>query len=114
FDVYAKVIFLNASALESARILLNSATTEFPSGLENSSGELGHNVMDHIMAGGATATLPWARDRREVGNRPDAIDVPRFRNVRTKHPDFLRGYGFEGRAERPGWQRGGDLPGFGA
>lgn len=114
FDVNAKVIFLNASAMESTRILLNSATSEFPNGLGNSSGELGHNLMDHIMGGGATATLPWAKDRREIGNRPDAIYVPRFRNIKTKHPDFLRGYGFEGRAERPGWSRGAETPGFGA
>ena len=114
FDVNAKVIFLNASAMESTRILLNSATSEFPNGLGNSSGELGHNLMDHIMAGGATGTLPWARDRREIGNRPDAIYVPRFRNVKTKHPDFLRGYGFEGRAERAGWDRGSEMPSFGA
>jgi choline dehydrogenase-like flavoprotein len=114
FDVHARVIFLNASALESARILLNSATDAFPTGLGNSSGELGHNVMDHIMGGGATATLPWAKDRREIGNRPDAIYVPRFRNLKTKHPDFLRGYGFEGRAERAGWDRGAEMPGFGA
>jgi choline dehydrogenase-like flavoprotein len=114
FDVKARVIFLCASALESTRILLNSATAEFPTGLGNSSGELGHNLMDHIMDGGATGTLPWAKDRREVGRRPDAIYVPRFRNVKTKHPDFLRGYGFEGRADRAGWERGGDMPGFGA
>ncbi len=114
FDVKAKVVFLCASALESTRILLNSATAEFPAGLGNSSGELGHNLMDHIMDGGATGTLPWAKDRMEVGRRPDAIYVPRFRNVKTKHPDFLRGYGFEGRAERAGWERGGDMPGFGA
>jgi choline dehydrogenase-like flavoprotein len=114
FDVNAKVIFLCASALESTRILLNSATSEFPAGLGNSSGELGHNLMDHIMGGGASATLPWANDRREIGNRPDAVYVPRFRNVKTKHPDFLRGYGFEGRAERAGWQRGTETPGFGA
>jgi choline dehydrogenase-like flavoprotein len=114
FDVSAKVIFLCASALESTRILLNSATSEFPTGLGNSSGELGHNLMDHIMGGGASATLPWAKDRREVGNRPDAIYVPRFRNVKAKHPDFLRGYGFEGRAERAGWSRGAEMPGFGA
>ncbi|MBC7791127.1 MAG: GMC family oxidoreductase, partial [Anaerolineae bacterium] len=114
FDVKAKVIFLCASALESTRILLNSATAEFPTGLGNSSGELGHNLMDHIMDGGATGTLPWAKDRMEVGRRPDAIYVPRFRNVKTKHPDFLRGYGFEGRAERAGWERGAETPGFGA
>jgi len=114
FDVNAKVIFLCASALESTRILLNSATAEFPTGLGNSSGELGHNLMDHIMGGGATGTLPWAKDRKEVGRRPDAIYVPRFRNVKTKHPDFQRGYGFEGRAEREGWRRGMTMPGFGA
>jgi choline dehydrogenase-like flavoprotein len=114
FDVNAKVIFLCASALESTRVLLNSATEEFPAGLGNSSGELGHNLMDHIMGGGASGTLPWAKDRREIGDRPDAIYVPRFRNVKTKHPDFLRGYGYEGRAERAGWSRGADMPGFGA
>jgi choline dehydrogenase-like flavoprotein len=113
-DVKAKVVFLCASALESTRILLNSATAEFPTGLGNSSGELGHNVMDHIMDGGATGTLPFAMDRREIGNRPDAIYVPRFRNIKTKHPNFLRGYGFEGRAYRPGWERGSEMPGFGA
>jgi choline dehydrogenase-like flavoprotein len=113
FDVNAKVIFLNASAMESTRILLNSATAEFPNGLGSSSGELGHNLMDHIMDGGATGTLPFAMDRRELGNRPDAIYVPRFRNVKTKHPDFLRGYGFEGRAYRPDWERGTEMPGFG-
>jgi choline dehydrogenase-like flavoprotein len=114
FDVKGKLVFLCASALESTRILLNSATDEFSTGLGNSSGSLGHNAMDHIMGGGATGTLPWAKDRREVGNRPDAIYVPRFRNVKTKHPSFLRGYGYEGRAERAGWERGAETAGFGA
>ncbi|MDQ6870719.1 MAG: GMC family oxidoreductase [Gemmatimonadota bacterium] len=114
FDVNAKVIFLNASAMESTRILLNSATPEYPKGLGSSSGELGHNLMDHIMDGGATGTLPFATDRREIGNRPDAIYVPRFRNIKTKQPNFLRGYGFEGRAYRPAWERGSEMPGFGA
>ncbi|MGZ3468327.1 MAG: GMC oxidoreductase [Gemmatimonadaceae bacterium] len=114
FEVNAKVIFLNASALESTRILLNSGTNEFPGGLGSSSGELGHNLMDHIMDGGAVGTLPFAMDKREVGRRPDAIYVPRFRNVKTRHPDFLRGYGFEGRAYRPDWDRGTEMPGFGA
>ena len=68
FDVNAKVIFLNASAMESTRILLNSATSEFPGGLGSSSGELGHNLMDHIMDGGASGTLPFALDKREIGN----------------------------------------------
>ena len=114
FEVKAKVVFLCAAALESTRILLNSLSPEFPTGLGNSSGELGHNLMDHIMGGGATGELPWAKDRMEVGRRPDAIYVPRFRNVKSKHPDFQRGYGFEGRAERAGWERGASMSGFGA
>jgi len=110
----AKVVFLCASSLESARILLNSSTTEFPNGLANSSGELGHNVMDHVKAGGASAYIPGYEDRLEVGRRPNGIYMPRFRNVKTKHPDFIRGYGFQGGAHREGWARGVAQTGFGA
>jgi len=110
----ARVIFLCASALESTRILLNSATPRFPTGLANSSGELGRNVMDHCMGGGARGTIPGMADRTVHGRRPNGIYVPRFRNVATAHPDFLRGYGFQGGADREGWTRGESLPGFGA
>jgi choline dehydrogenase-like flavoprotein len=102
----AKVVFLCASALESARILLNSATPEFSSGLANSSGELGHNVMDHIMAAGAQAIIPGNEDHIEVGRRPNGIYIPRFRNVKTRQAAFLRGYGYEGAGFREGWERG--------
>jgi len=109
----AKVIFLNASTLESVRILLNSSTTEFPNGLANSSGELGHNLMDHIKAGGATGTIPGNEDKNVYGRRPNGVYVPRFRNVNTKHSDFIRGYGFQGGARREGWERGILQAGFG-
>jgi choline dehydrogenase-like flavoprotein len=109
-----RVVFLCASALESARILLNSSTRSFPTGLANSSGELGRNLMDHLMGGGAHGTIPGMEDRDVFGRRPNGIYVPRFRNVRAKHPDFLRGYGFQGGAGRRGWDRGADEPGFGA
>jgi glucoside 3-dehydrogenase (cytochrome c) catalytic subunit len=111
----ARVVFLCASALESARILLNSATPEFPSGLANSSGELGHNLMDHIMGGGAAGKIDAPPDRMPVGRRPNGIYLPRFRNLpgRPKSP-FLRGYAYQGGGWREGWGRGTDLPGFGA
>lgn len=109
----AKVVFLCASALESVRILLNSSTAEFPSGLANSSGELGHNLMDHVMAAGAEATIPGNEDRIELGRRPNGIYIPRFRNVKTKHNGFLRGYGYEGAGYRQGWERGIMQAGFG-
>lgn len=109
-----RIIFLAASALESARILLNSTTSEFPDGLANSSGALGHFLMDHTMGGGARATFTGWEDHHYTGRRPNGIYVPRFRNVNTAHPEFLRGYGFQGGASRGGWQRGIETGGFGA
>ncbi len=109
----AKVIFLCASTLESTRILLNSSTADFPNGLSNSSGELGHNLMDHVKAGGASGYIPGFENVMEVGRRPNGIYIPRFRNVKRKHGDFIRGYGFQGGAHREGWGRGITQPGFG-
>jgi choline dehydrogenase-like flavoprotein len=109
----AKVIFLCASALESVRILFNSATPEFSTGLANSSGELGHNLMDHVKGGGANGIIPGNENRVEAGRRPNGIYVPRFRNLKTNEREFIRGYGYEGGAERDGWERGILDAGFG-
>jgi choline dehydrogenase-like flavoprotein len=109
----AKVVFLCASALESVRILFNSSTPEFSTGLANSSGELGHNLMDHVKAGGADGIIPGNDDRIVLGRRPNGIYVPRFRNVKTRQPEFLRGYGFQGEGYREGWERGVAQTGFG-
>lgn len=112
-EFQARVIFLCASTLESTRLLLNSKSPRFPNGLANSSGALGKNLMDHVMGGGARGTIPGLEDRDVHGHRPNGIYVPRFRNVGRAHPDFLRGYGFQGGGGRDGWRRGEHLPGFG-
>jgi choline dehydrogenase-like flavoprotein len=109
----ARIFFVCASTLESTRILLNSATAEFPNGLCNSSGELGHNLMDHHMGAGASGTMPGHEDKMPFGNRPNGIYVPRFRNVKTKQKEFVRGYGYQGGGSREGWSRGMTTPGFG-
>jgi choline dehydrogenase-like flavoprotein len=109
----ARVVFLCASALESARILLNSATSRFPDGLANSSGQVGRNIMDHIKWGGASGTFDEWSDARTIGQRPNGIYVPRFRNIATRHPDFIRGYGFQGGAGRAGWEASARAPGIG-
>ena len=109
----ARVVFLCASALESARILLNSRTPRFPTVLANSSDQVGRNIMDHIKWGGASGTFDEWSDRRAIGARPNGIYVPRFRNVSTRHPDFIRGYGFQGGASRAGWQNAVRAPGIG-
>jgi len=99
-EVRGKAVILCAQALESTRILLNSSTREYPNGLANSSGVLGHHLMDHVAGGGASGTfddfavLPSANPPQ----RPNSIYVIRFRNTPTsgKHPHFLRGYAFQG------------------
>jgi choline dehydrogenase-like flavoprotein len=96
----ARVVFLCASAIESARLLLNSATPEFDTGLANSSDQVGRNIMDHIKQAGASGRFDGWADRKVLGSRPNGIYVPRFRNIGTTHPDFIRGYGFQGGASR--------------
>jgi choline dehydrogenase-like flavoprotein len=110
----ARVFFICASTLESARILLNSTSPDFPNGLANSSGELGHNLMDHHMGAGASGTMPGHEDKMPFGNRPNGIYIPRFRNVKTKQKDFIRGYGYQGSGSRDGWSRGMNMVGLGA
>ena len=109
-----RLVFMCASALESVRILLNSTSARWPDGLANSSGQLGRNLMDHTMGGGANGFIRGMDDKWTFGRRPNGIYLPRFRNVTDQHPDFLRGYAYQGGASRAGWSRGNDMPGFGA
>jgi choline dehydrogenase-like flavoprotein len=110
---HARVVFLCASALESARLLLHSTSPTFPDGLANASGQVGRNVMDHIKGAGASGEIEGWTDKHVVGNRPNGIYVPRFRNVGTKTPDFIRGYGFQGGADRQDWRARLSAPGVG-
>ncbi len=109
----ARLVFLCASTIESVRLLLNSKSTAFPEGLGNSSGLLGRYVMDHHYGSGASGDMPGFLDKRTIGSRPNGIYIARFRNVKTAHPEFLRGYGMQGGSGRSGWGRGGGMPGFG-
>jgi choline dehydrogenase-like flavoprotein len=116
-EVQAKVVVLCAQALESARILLNSATEQAPNGLANGSGALGHYLMDHLwVAGGATGEFPelarYDKPSASAPDRPTGTYLIRFRNPKNGAQDkrFLRGFGYQG---------GGDVgfrwnaPGFG-
>jgi choline dehydrogenase-like flavoprotein len=114
-EVTARMVILCASTLESTRIMLNSRSTRHPNGIANTSGVLGHYLMDHIMGGGASGTLPMLRGVADTrGNRPNGIYIPRFRNIESKHPGFLRGYGFQGTSQEVLWGHAFGLPGFGA
>jgi choline dehydrogenase-like flavoprotein len=114
-EFYGRVIFLCASTLASTQILLNSSTPRFATGLANSSGALGHYLMDHPYQAGAVGEIEGFQDKYYSGNRPNGIYIPRYRNLdkKTRHPDYLRGFGCQGGARRLGWDRGLNEPGFG-
>lgn len=113
-EYFAKIIFLNASTLGSTWIMLNSKSTRFPNGLGNTSGTLGKYLMDHHFKVSSRAEFEGFEDKYHYGYRPNGIYVPRFRNLKEKHPDFIRGYGMQGGANRLGWGYGNRKLGFGA
>jgi len=100
YSFKAKLIFLCASAFNSTWIMMNSATSIWPEGLGSSSGELGHNVMDHHFRLGASGKTAAFNDRYQYGRRPTGIYIPRFRNIYDDKRDYVRGFGYQGGAGR--------------
>jgi choline dehydrogenase-like flavoprotein len=116
-EFYAEVVFLCASALNTAWIMLNSTSSRFPNGFGNGSDQLGRNVMDHHFRVGARAVVDEFSDKYYSGRRPNGIYVPRFRNLgdaATARKDYIRGFGYQGGGGRPGWDRDLTGEGFGA
>lgn len=105
YDYFSKIVFVNASALNSTWILMNSATDVWPGGLGSSSGELGHNVMDHHFRVGAGGKAEGYDDKYIYGKRPNGIYIVRYRNLFGEKRDYLRGFGYQGSASRQGWGR---------
>lgn len=111
---FARVIFLCASTLGTTQILLNSKSEEFQHGFANSSGTLGHYLMDHLYATGASGDYPGFEDQYYVGRRATGIYIPRFKNIRNLEEKYVRGFGWQGGAFREGWNDRINKPGFGA
>ena len=115
-DFRARVVVLGAGCLDTTRILLNSKSSRYPTGLGNSSDALGRYLSEHLMGIRGSGFIPT-----RIGTEPTIDDarpvgpyVPRFRNVTDKHPDFIRGYHFQGgggAGEYPGFAS--TIPGFG-
>jgi len=100
YEFKAKIVFLCASAFNSTWVLMNSATDIWPEGLGSSSGELGHNVMDHHFRCGASGKVEGYSDKYLFGRRPTGVYVPRFRNIYEDKRDYVRGFGYQGGASR--------------
>ena len=99
----SKIVFLNAGTLNTAWILMNSATDVWPDGLGSSSGELGHNLMDHHLGTGAGGRVEGYEDKYYFGRRANGIYIPRYRNVGNDKRDYVRGFGYQGSGTREGW-----------
>ena len=99
----AKVVFLCASAIPSAQILLNSTSDAMPNGLANRSDAVGRYLMDHLSDISLVATYPGFGDIYYQGRRPAGFYIPRYRNV-TEKGDFHRGFGFQGTTMRGNWK----------
>jgi choline dehydrogenase-like flavoprotein len=91
-EFYARIIFVNASALNSNLILLNSTSTRFPNGLGNDSGILGKYIAWHNYRGKGNAQFEGLKDKRTDGRSPTNSYIPRFRNLHKQETNFLRGY----------------------
>lgn len=114
YEYKSKIVFLNASTFNSAWILLQSANDIWPDGLGSSSGELGHNVMDHHSHVSASGRIEGFEDKYTFGRRPNGIYIPRYRNFLSDKRNYLRGYGYQGGASRSGWNRNAAELGIGA
>jgi choline dehydrogenase-like flavoprotein len=91
-EFYAKIIFVNAAAINTNLILMNSKSRRFESGLGNDSGVLGKYFAFHNYRARISATYEGYLDSKTDGRRPTSGYIPRFRNVLTQETDFLRGY----------------------
>jgi choline dehydrogenase-like flavoprotein len=114
-EYYAKIIFVNASTLNTTLLLLHSTSGRFPQGLGNDSGALGHYLMDHNYRVRVRGTYSGFQDQYYYGRRPTGVYLPRFRNVGAdQQSGFLRGYAYAGGGSREGWPKVLHTNGFGA
>ncbi|MGB3619537.1 MAG: GMC family oxidoreductase [Catalinimonas sp.] len=103
-DFAARIVFVNASTVWSAYLLLNSRSDAFPNGLGNDHDQVGRNLMDHHFRVGAYGDWEGFEDQHYYGRRANGIYIPRFRNVGDDKREYLRGFGYQGGASRKNWQ----------
>ncbi|MEM7765175.1 MAG: GMC family oxidoreductase [Pseudomonadota bacterium] len=114
-EYFARVVFLCASTLGSTQIMLNSVSRSFPNGIANSSGVLGHYLMDHNYNAGAAGFVEGFEDEYYSGRRPTGIYIPNFRYEPSRyHKDYRRGFAYAGEASRLDWRSHSGDAGFGA
>ncbi|MBI1405673.1 MAG: GMC family oxidoreductase [Caulobacter sp.] len=96
----ARMVFLNASAINSAAILLNSRSDAFPNGLANGSDQVGRNLMDHVSSKPIVGRMPGFMEVPYQADRPTGVYIPRYANITEADKPYLRGFGMQGAAAR--------------
>lgn len=96
----ARMVFLNASSINTSALLLNSTSEAFPRGLANGSDQVGRNLMDHVSTRPIVGRWPGFQDEPDPGERPTGIYIPRYANVTEADKPYLRGFGMQGQAVR--------------
>jgi choline dehydrogenase-like flavoprotein len=107
-EFYARIIFVNASALNSNLILLNSTSSRFPNGLGNDSGVLGKYICFHNYRGSMYGRMDGFKDQYYAVRKPAECVIPNFRNLGKQDTDFIGGYVIFSGASREGanpWRR---------
>jgi choline dehydrogenase-like flavoprotein len=97
------VIFLCASTIGTAQVLLNSRSDANPRGLANGSDQVGRNLMDHVYGPGVAGVMNGPETYHR-GRRPNGIYIPRYRNLEADDTGYHRGYGYQGMVMRQGWR----------
>jgi choline dehydrogenase-like flavoprotein len=96
----ARIVFLNASTINTAAILLNSTSEAFPRGLANGSDQVGRNLMDHLSCDAVIGRYPGFNDVHDPADRPTGIYIPRYAGTTERDKPYLRGFGMQGGAGR--------------
>jgi len=114
-EYLGKVVFLCASTIGSAQVMLNSKSKAFPNGIANSSGVLGHYLMDHNYNARIEGDIPGFENEYYRGRRPGGLLIPNFQYEPSRYSkNYVRGYSFSGDASREDWRSGQERDGFGA
>ena len=91
-EYFARIIFVNASSLNSNLVLLNSTSRRFPNGLGNDSGLLGKYVMFHNYRAGLSGTVEGFEDRYYYGRNPTEPIIANYRNLHKQDTDYVGGF----------------------
>ncbi|WP_342805496.1 GMC family oxidoreductase [Alteromonas sp. M12] len=114
-EYFADVVFLCASTIGSTQIMLNSTSKKFPNGIANSSGVLGHYLMDHNYNARATGDIEGFEDEYYKGRRPSSCYMPNFQTrPELYRKGYLRGFAYGINTYRADWRGKSQQDGIGS